>query len=105
MVIFSILVRGILKTDQIVFKGWDFIMKSTGNVRGIDSLGRIVIPKSIRKQFGVIDNKDSFEIFVENDMIILTKYEPSCIFCDNVSDIVNFKGRKVCKECVKDLTK
>ena len=78
-------------------------MKSTGEVRGVDGLGRIVIPKSIRKHFHVVDNEDSFEIFVDGDKIVLQKYEPSCSFCDNVGGVILFKGRKICKACIGEI--
>lgn len=79
-------------------------MKSTGIVRRLDDLGRIVLPIEIRKGLG-IDAKDSLEIFTRDDTIILRKYEPHCHFCDNVSDIITFRGKKICKECIKELTK
>ena len=55
-------------------------MKSTGVVRKIDELGRFVLPIELRKNLR-INNRDSVEIFVEDDKIILKKYEPSCVFC------------------------
>ena len=58
-------------------------MKSTGVVRKIDELGRFVLPIELRKNLG-INNRDAVEIFVEDDKIILKKYEPSCIFCGNM---------------------
>ncbi|MBO5006733.1 MAG: AbrB/MazE/SpoVT family DNA-binding domain-containing protein [Clostridia bacterium] len=62
-------------------------MKSTGVVRRIDELGRIVLPIEIRKNLS-IDNRDAVEIFVENDKIILKKYEPACIFCGNADNVI-----------------
>ena len=78
-------------------------MKSTGIVRKVDELGRIVIPKELRKKF-CIDEKDGLEIYVEDDRIILKKYEPSCVFCQNVDNVVNFQGRNVCPDCIKALS-
>ena len=77
-------------------------MKSTGIVRKVDELGRIVLPIELRRTMG-IDVKDSLEIYVDGDSIILRKYEPSCIFCGNAKDIVNFKGKNVCSACVREL--
>lgn len=77
-------------------------MKATGIVRQLDKLGRIVLPKELRRVFN-IDNEDFLEIFVEDDRIILKKYEPSCIFCDSMDDIVEYKGKKVCKVCRENL--
>ncbi|MDD3364485.1 MAG: AbrB/MazE/SpoVT family DNA-binding domain-containing protein [Syntrophomonas sp.] len=63
-------------------------MKSTGVVRKIDDLGRIVLPIELRRTMG-INEKDALGIYVDGDKIILKKYEPACIFCDNVEDVVN----------------
>lgn len=78
-------------------------MKSTGIVRKIDDLGRIVIPKEIRRLFKLKENSDALEIFVDENTIILKKYEPSCIFCQNARDIQIYKGRNICSECLKEL--
>lgn len=78
-------------------------MKSTGIVRPVDKLGRIVIPKEIRHMLNVEDDADSMEIFLENNMIILKKYEPACMFCGEAKSIVNFKGRNICDKCLKEL--
>lgn len=77
-------------------------MKNTGIVRKVDELGRIVIPKEIRKIFR-IEEKDGLEIYVEDDRIILKKYEPSCIFCGSSEDIVDFKDKNICSECAKKI--
>ena len=78
-------------------------MKSTGMVRPVDKLGRIVIPKEIRKQFDIVDDEDCFEIFVEDDKMILRKYQPGCLFCGESEGTVTLKGHVVCKECSKKL--
>ncbi len=77
-------------------------MKSSGIVRRLDELGRIVLPKELRKTLD-LNNRDSVEIYTKDSMIILKKYEPACIFCDNTEDIVNFNGKNVCKNCIKKL--
>ena len=79
-------------------------MKSTGILRNIDELGRIVIPKEIRKKLQ-IESSDPIEIYVESDKIILTKYQPHCHFCGNEGDVVEFKGKKICKACLEELKK
>ncbi len=79
-------------------------MKSTGIVRKVDELGRIVIPIELRRTLD-IDIKDSLEIFVEGSQIILKKYEPTCIFCGAAKNLTNFKGRNVCTNCAKELGK
>ena len=70
-------------------------MKSTGIVRKVDELGRIVLPIELRRTLG-IEEKDRIEIFVDGESIILRKYQPACIFCDNAKDIINYKGKNIC---------
>ena len=79
-------------------------MKSTGIVRQIDDLGRIVIPMEIRKVFD-ISKRDPMEIFVDNGCIILKKYQPSCIFCGSFDDVMEYKDKMVCKSCMEGLKK
>ena len=78
-------------------------MKSTGIVRKIDELGRIVIPKELRRTFDIKDSEDALEIFTDDNTIVLKKYEPSCVFCDNAENIINFKGRNVCPKCIAEM--
>ena len=73
-------------------------MKTTGVIRRIDELGRVVIPIEIRTQFG-ISEKDSMEIYVDGSSIILKKYEPNCIFCGNSRKLIEFEGKPICKKC------
>lgn len=77
-------------------------MKSTGIVRKIDELGRIVLPIEIRNTMD-IKNRDAIEIFVDEDKIILKKYEPACLFCGNADNVTFFKGKLVCKDCIESL--
>ena len=77
-------------------------MKSTGVVRKVDELGRIVLPKELRTVLN-INEKDSIEIFVDEDTIILKKYHPACMFCDNAADIINYNGKNICKDCAKKI--
>lgn len=73
-------------------------MKSTGIVRKVDTLGRVVIPIELRRTLG-IDVKDSIEIFVDDEHIILKKHEPACIFCGQAKEVVDYKGKKICSDC------
>lgn len=75
-------------------------MKSTGIVRKVDELGRIVLPIELRRTLG-IEEKDRIEIFVDGESIILRKYQPACIFCDNAKDIINYKGKNICPGCIR----
>ncbi len=80
------------------------MVKSTGIVRKVDELGRIVIPIELRRTLD-IGVKDSLEIYVEDDQIILKKYSPACAFCNNASSITVFKGKNICNECLNELHK
>ena len=77
-------------------------MKSTGIVRKVDELGRIVLPIEMRRTLDIAE-KDALEIYVEGENIILRKYQASCIFCDNAKDIHVFKGKNICAHCLKEL--
>lgn len=77
-------------------------MKSTGIVRKVDELGRVVLPIELRRTLN-IDIKDALEIYVENDSIILKKYEPSCIFCGSSEGIKEFKGKNICGACYEEI--
>ena len=79
-------------------------MKTTGIVRQMDSLGRIVLPIELRRTLDIAQ-KDSLEIFVEGNRIILKKYEPSCAFCENTKDIIQYKGQNICPNCLAELKK
>lgn len=79
-------------------------MKSTGIVRKVDELGRIVLPIELRRTLD-IGEKDALEIFTEGATIILKKYEPACIFCGDAKDVINYKGKNICSVCMKELKK
>ena len=79
-------------------------MKSTGIVRKVDELGRVVLPKELRDTMD-INEKDPLEIFTEENTIVLKKYEPACIFCGNAKDVENYKGKNVCQDCLDELRK
>ena len=79
-------------------------MKSTGIVRRVDELGRVVLPIELRRSLD-IEEKDALEIYVDGNSVILKKYEPDCVFCGNARDIVNFKGKNVCSSCLKEMKK
>lgn len=79
-------------------------MKSTGIVRKMDDLGRVVIPIELRRTLEIAE-KDPLEIYVDGNMIILKKYEPACIFCGDAKDVVNYKGRNICRSCLDEMKK
>lgn len=80
-------------------------MKSTGIVRKVDELGRIVLPIELRRTLNITEKKDALEIFVDANQIILKKYEPACIFCGSADEIQIFKGRNICSACISEMTK
>ena len=77
-------------------------MKSTGIVRKVDELGRIVLPIELRRTLD-ISEKDSLEIYMDGTSIILRKYQPACIFCDSAKEIRIFHGKNVCSSCCKEM--
>ncbi|MGB9792184.1 MAG: AbrB/MazE/SpoVT family DNA-binding domain-containing protein [Thermacetogeniaceae bacterium] len=79
-------------------------MRSVGVVRKVDELGRVVIPIEVRRNLGIAE-KDPLEIYVDNEKIILKKYEPTCIFCGEAGNIKNFRGKNICKKCAETLAK
>jgi len=84
--------------------GGNYYMKSLGIVRKVDELGRIVLPIETRKRLELAAG-DGVEIFVEKDRVILKKYEPSCIFCGDADNVINYKDKKICKSCMEELKK
>lgn len=78
-------------------------MKSTGIIRKVDELGRIVLPIEIRRTLDIAE-RDELEIFMDNDQIVLQKFEPSCVFCSRVHGLVNFRGKNICQDCVKEIS-
>ncbi|WP_317854957.1 AbrB/MazE/SpoVT family DNA-binding domain-containing protein [Chakrabartyella piscis] len=77
-------------------------MKSTGIVRKVDELGRVVLPIELRRNMG-IEIKDSLEIFVKEDTIILKKYEPADIFTGDMDNLIDYKGKKISKRTILEL--
>lgn len=78
-------------------------MKSTGIIRKVDELGRVVIPIELRNQFNIAE-KDALEIFVDGSCIILKKYEPNCIFCGATKKLISYNDKLICAKCVKKIT-
>ena len=78
-------------------------MKSTGIVRKVDELGRIVLPIELRRTLDIAE-RDELEIYLDDDKVILKKYEPSCIFCGSSCGLVTYHGRYVCMECIENMS-
>ena len=77
-------------------------MKSTGVVRKVDELGRVVLPSSIRAHMDIKAN-DPMEIFTDGERIVLQKYQPACIFCNDADDVVFFSGKRICRACLEKI--
>ena len=86
-------------------KQWrKFFMKSTGIVRKVDELGRIVLPAELRRTLNIAE-KDPLEIYVDGDSVILRKHEDRCIFCESKEHILAFQGKHICLKCLAQLKK
>ena len=95
--------RIVLKKHEVV-EG-PFKAKGTlGIVRQIDNEGRIVLPKELCKMLD-IEHKDPLEIFIDDNLIVLGKYNPFCIFCGEAEDLVLHEKKLVCKKCISALSK
>ena len=79
-------------------------LKSTGIVRPVDNLGRIVLPIELRRTMDIAE-KDAIEIYVDGASIILRKYEPTCIFCGDAKNVINYRGKNICPNCLKEMKK
>ena len=69
----------------------------------VDKMGRVVIPKGVRQQLNIESEKDSVELKVKGEEIILKKYRPACFFCDTLDEIVNYEGYNICVNCIEKL--
>ena len=78
-------------------------MKETGIIRGLDNMGRVVIPKEIRKFLDMREGVDEFEIYMQDDCIVLKKHKPTCIFCNAEDGCIKFENQTVCKSCIEKL--
>lgn len=79
-------------------------MKSTGIIRKVDELGRIVLPIELRRTLDIAE-RDELEIYMDNDRIVLQKFEPSCVFCASSDGLVSYRGKNVCRECIRNMNK
>ncbi|MFD0692640.1 AbrB/MazE/SpoVT family DNA-binding domain-containing protein [Paenibacillus sp. GCM10027628] len=77
-------------------------MKSTGIVRKVDELGRIVLPIELRRTLR-IEIGDAIEVYVDPERITLKKYNPACVFCGNFDNMTYFKGKLVCHTCIEEI--
>ena len=80
------------------------MIKSTGIIRKVDELGRIVIPMELRNNLDIIE-RDSLEIFVDGSSIILKKYNSSCTFCGSEKDLISFDDKLICSKCKERISR
>lgn len=78
-------------------------MKSTGIIRRVDELGRVVLPIELRNKFSITE-KDPMEIYVDGNSIILKKYEPNCIFCGSSKKLIDYQGKLICEKCANKIS-
>lgn len=78
------------------------MIKSTGIVRRLDDLGRIVLPKELRRVMGLQEGA-SVEIFTQGETVMLRRYEPLCVFCGTGGSMVQYRGKQVCSHCRNEL--
>ena len=79
-------------------------MKSTGIVRKVDELGRIVLPIELRRILDIAE-RDELEIYMENGRIILEKYQPTCIFCSSSHGLASYSGKNICRDCLRTIAR
>ena len=79
-------------------------MISTGIVRQVDELGRVVLPKELRDTLDIAE-KDPLEIYVDENKILLKKYQPGCVFCNSAKEVTNYKGKNICPNCRQEFKK
>ena len=79
-------------------------MKATGIVRKVDELGRIVLPIELRRTLD-IEERDPLEIYLDEDRIVLQKYEPACLFCGSARCLLHYKGKNICNDCAKEISR
>lgn len=75
----------------------------TAIIRRVDELGRVVLPIELRRMMD-IEERDQLEITMQEDQIILRKYQPSCIFCGAEDDLIPFRSKRVCRSCLSTLS-
>jgi transcriptional pleiotropic regulator of transition state genes len=94
--------NGSLGTLRITRVEGEIHMVEVSITRRMDQLGRVVLPMEMRRVLD-IQPGDSMEVFTADNAIILRKYWRGCVFCANMDHLIEFRGRQVCPECLKEL--
>jgi transcriptional pleiotropic regulator of transition state genes len=79
-------------------------MKDTGIVRKVDDLGRIVIPKELRKNLN-IEIGTPLEIYSDNETIVLKKHQSGCHCCGEMNNLATILGLDICPKCLEEFKK
>ena len=77
-------------------------MKTTGLVRNLDEMGRLVLPKELRRKLG-LQEREPVEFFIDGQQIVIKKHQKTCVFCGADDNLLQFKEKTVCESCVGDL--
>lgn len=82
-----------------------FMKKKNGfyDSKHIDEVGRIVLPKPLRDQVGILSEKTPVQIYSEDDKIIIKTYLPGCVICGDVENTVEINEKRICKKCIEKL--
>ena len=89
-------------SKRVIRQGVCGLMKSTGIVRRIDDLGRVVLPVELRRTLN-LEVRDPVEIFIDGDAIVLRKYDAACLFCGAPRDLLSYRGKQICRSCLRQL--
>lgn len=92
-----------IEDKMIVLKAFDENSETSGIVRGVDRLGRIVLPIELRRKLDIVEERDALEIYIDDTAIMLRKYQPDCVFCGDAKNILIFKGKNICQHCLSEL--
>lgn len=103
VILFIKLLYAVLRIDSWNHRKGLARLKSTGIIRKVDELGRVVLPAEIRRMLDIAE-RDELEIYMDNDQIVLKKFEPSCVFCSSSSGLVRYRGKNVCQNCAKEIS-
>lgn len=78
-------------------------MKTSGVVRKVDRLGRVVLPIELRRTLGIVEG-DDIEMYLANGTIALRKIETTCAFCDGEAELISYRGKNICKDCLAKIS-
>jgi transcriptional pleiotropic regulator of transition state genes len=73
-------------------------MRALGITRNVDALGRIVIPKEVRKALNIAEGT-AMEMLSDDNGVYMRRYVAGCTFCNGMDNLVEFGGTRVCKVC------